>query len=217
MADDIYKKLLNVQTKLHIPKKRFNSFSNFHYRNCEDILEAVKPLLAEEELTLIIHDDIVVKENGWTYVRANAVIQDTEGHQIAGVGYAREPEEKKKMDDAQVTGTSSSYARKYALAGLFLIDSMDDADSMDNAESATSKSTASKAKAKPVVTKNSVVDGVKKQASATIHRYCELHNADEKAIKNGILKRPNYADTVEFWTGILQEFENANRKDTTGD
>jgi len=119
-------KLLNIQSKLKAPKKQYNNFGRYNYRSCEDILEAVKPLLEETGLTLIIQDFLdMIGER--IYVKAVAKVSDgvffTESS-----GFAREEETKKGMDGSQVTGAASSYARKYALNGLFLIDDAKDAD-----------------------------------------------------------------------------------------
>ena len=119
-------KLINIQKKLKAPKGNFNKFGNYKYRSCEDILEAVKPLLAEEGCTLTLSDDIMMVGDRF-YVRATATITDgTEKFEVSA--FAREEETKKGMDGSQITGTASSYARKYALNGLFLIDDTKDAD-----------------------------------------------------------------------------------------
>ncbi len=124
----VYEKLLLVQTELKAPKSQRNDFGNFNYRSCEDILEAVKPLLHKANAVLMILDDIVTAGNRF-YVKATATFQDVEsGGQVTAWGYAREPENRPKMDEAQVTGSSSSYARKYALNGLFCIDDTKDPD-----------------------------------------------------------------------------------------
>ena len=118
--------LTQIQTELKAPKSRYNSFGKYKYRSCEDILEAVKPLLAKHEATLVIRDEMVEVGNR-VYVKAVAMF--TAGEEtVAVTAYAREPESKKGMDEAQVTGTASSYARKYALNGLFLIDDTKDPD-----------------------------------------------------------------------------------------
>ena len=118
--------LTDIQNELKAPKNRYNSFGNYKYRSCEDILEAVKPLLKKYEAVLTIRDDIV-EVGGRVYVKAIATF--TSGDELSEVtAFAREPIEKKKMDDSQITGTASSYARKYALNGLFLIDDTKDAD-----------------------------------------------------------------------------------------
>ena len=120
--------LLIIQSKLKAPKSQFNKFGNFPYRNCEDILEAVKPLLKETKTTLTLSDDIVYL-GGRYYVKATATLCSEDGKLFEKVwAFARESEEKKGMDSAQITGAASSYARKYALNGLFAIDDTKDAD-----------------------------------------------------------------------------------------
>jgi len=131
----LLEKLGKVQTALKAPKNQKNSFGNYQYRSCEDILEAVKPLLAAHELTLTIGDSIELIGDRY-YVKATAAVHEGTDC-VNGIGinaYARECETKKGMDDAQLTGSCSSYARKYALNGLFLIDDTKDADSMDNSK-----------------------------------------------------------------------------------
>lgn len=121
-------KLLNIQAELKAPKGQFNSFGNYKYRSCEDILEAVKPLLKENKCTLIITDDVQMFGNRF-YVRATAILKDVESEEVlTNVAFAREEETQKGKDGSQITGTASSYARKYALNGLFLIDDTKDAD-----------------------------------------------------------------------------------------
>ena len=126
----VYKKLIKVQQELKAPKNQRNSFGNYNYRSAEDILEALKPVLAAHDATVFISDKIVVKENLWTYAEATATFVDIEtGESVSSNGYAREAETKKGMDVSQITGSASSYARKYALNGLFLIDDSVDPDS----------------------------------------------------------------------------------------
>lgn len=125
----VYKKLIKVQQELKAPKNQRNTFGNYNYRSAEDILEALKPLLAKHEADVILSYKIIVKENLWTYVEATATFVDIEtGESICTTGYAREAETKKGMDPSQITGSASSYAGKYALNGLFLIDDTKDAD-----------------------------------------------------------------------------------------
>ena len=125
---NIYEKLLKIQEELKVPKGQYNSFGKYKFRSCEDILEAVKPICIKNKATLVLHDNIVQKENRY-YIEATAKLIDVEdGSYIEGKAYARESNEKKGMDDSQVTGTASSYARKYALNGLFNIDDTKDAD-----------------------------------------------------------------------------------------
>ena len=122
-------RLLKVQNELKAPKGNYNKFGNYKYRSAEDILTAVKPLLAEEGLLMIIQDDVVDVQDR-VYIVATVKIFDAEnGKEIAtNRAFARESKEKKGMDSSQITGTASSYARKYALNGMFLIDDTKDAD-----------------------------------------------------------------------------------------
>lgn len=123
-------KLAEIQKKLNAPKLQNNTFGGYKYRSCEDILVAVKPLLGS--LAIIINDDINVISDR-VYIKATATITDGE-HSIRAAAFAREAMSKKGMDEAQITGSASSYARKYALSGLLLIDDNKDADHHDNSE-----------------------------------------------------------------------------------
>ena len=124
----VYKKLIEVQTKLKAPKSQYNSFGKYSYRNCEDILEALKPILHEVGATIIISDE-VVSVNERYYVKATVKFIDTEtGDTVEASANAREEDNKKGMDSSQLTGSTSSYARKYALNGLFAIDDTKDSD-----------------------------------------------------------------------------------------
>ena len=122
----IHEKLIAVQKALKAPKNQKNSFGGYNYRSCEDILEAVKPLLVKEDLLLTL-SDTMVEVGGRIYVKATATVETGE-EEIAVTAFAREEEEKKGMDTSQITGAASSYARKYALNGLFCIDDTKDSD-----------------------------------------------------------------------------------------
>ena len=125
---NVYEKLMTVQTKWRAPKGQYNSFGKYSYRSCEDILEALKPLLAEVGAIVNVSDEIKLIGDRF-YVEATAMFLDCEtGDSIVAKAYAREDESKKGMDLAQVTGSVSSYARKYALNGLFAIDDNKDSD-----------------------------------------------------------------------------------------
>ena len=129
-----FKKLINIQQKLKAPKGQYNNFGKYAYRSCEDILEAVKPILAEEQCALILQDDVVFIGERY-YIRSKAVLYDENGEIIAeNSAYAREETEKKGMDGSQITGASTSYARKYALNGLFGIDDNKDSDTTNTGE-----------------------------------------------------------------------------------
>lgn len=124
------KELIEIQNELKAPKNQWNSFGKYNYRSAEDILEAVKPLLKKHGCHLTISDEMIQLGDRY-YVKATATLSK-DADSISTTAFAREPESKKGMDESQITGMASSYARKYALNGLFLIDDTKDADSMDN-------------------------------------------------------------------------------------
>ena len=130
------KELIAIQSELKAPKSQFNKFGGYKYRKAEDILEAVKPLLAKQKCTLIITDDVVLIGNR-IYVKATATIKNEKGECETTNGWAREEETKKGLDGSQITGASSSYARKYALNGLFAIDDNADSDTTNDGQHQT--------------------------------------------------------------------------------
>lgn len=135
----IHEKMMKIQTTLKAPKNLFNSFGNYKYRNAEGILEAVKPLLEENKLSMYISDDVQAV-NDRVYVKATVSIFDIEtGESVMATASAREALNKKGMDDSQITGTASSYARKYALNGIFLLDDTKDADTDENQKERTAR------------------------------------------------------------------------------
>lgn len=172
----VYEKLLKVQSELKAPKSQFNKFGNYAYRNCEDILEAVKPLLMENKLSLTIADEILLVGDRY-YIKAIATIVDIEtGDKESVSAFAREEENKKGMDASQLTGSTSSYARKYALNGLFCIDDTKDSDTTN---------TGSKSKA-------SNKSDTKKLSQAQLKRLYAIANAagyDADVIKKQALKK----------------------------
>lgn len=127
---EFIEKIVAIQSELKAPKGQYNSFGKYNYRSCEDILEGVKPLLTKHGLILTIQDSIDLIGDRF-YVKATATITDGK-EQLSTSAYARESLDKKGMDASQVTGATSSYARKYALNGLLAIDDTKDADTMDN-------------------------------------------------------------------------------------
>lgn len=130
---DVVLKLSKVQEKLYAPKDKTNDFGKFSYRNAEDILKAVKPLLADEGLAVTMTDNVEIIGSRY-YMKSTVSVAETKtGESVSVTAWAREPETRKGMDEAQVTGSSTSYARKYALCGLFAIDDgTQDIDSADN-------------------------------------------------------------------------------------
>ncbi|MEW9603239.1 ERF family protein [Bacteroides sp. L008] len=122
------RELVTIQQKLKAPKGQFNNFGKYKYRSCEDILESVKPVLAETKCTLTLSDEMIAVGDR-IYVKATVTLTNAEGEKEVTTAFAREEETKKGMDGSQITGASSSYARKYALNGLFCIDDAKDSDS----------------------------------------------------------------------------------------
>lgn len=148
------KELAIIQQKLKAPKGQFNSFGKYKYRSCEDILESVKPILAEVNCALTLSDDMV-PVGSRIYVKATATLTNEKGEKEIVTAFAREEETKKGMDGSQITGTSSSYARKYALNGLFCIDDTKDSDATNTHD----KNEAQQPAKTPVSTENAVYTG----------------------------------------------------------
>ena len=159
---NITEKLMNIQSELKAPKNLYNSFGKYKYRNAEGIQESVKPLLAKYKVSLTLTDEVICVADR-VYVKAIATLLDTESEvHISAIAYAREASDKKGMDDAQVTGATSSYARKYALNGLFLLDDTKDVDSEEyqaqkNKEPATPAKATAEPKAQPKQEVNSTL------------------------------------------------------------
>jgi C1A family cysteine protease len=187
-------KLIKIQSELKAPKNQRNNFGNYNYRSCEDILEAVKPLLKAQGLTITI-SDTVENIGNHNYVKATATISDgTDKIEVSA--YAREAETKKGMDDSQITGSTSSYARKYALNGLFAIDDTKDADSQDNRSQAPK--TPQKAKPDPLAkAKRQIGDYFQTQGLNTVQQKAAIHQ---------VLKKST-VDTVEEANEVLQALE----------
>lgn len=144
----VYEKLLKIQGCLKAPKGQYNNFGKYKYRSCEDILEALKPLLVENKAVVTINDSLVQIGERY-YVQAIATLVDVEdGEKVSVMAYARESASKKGMDESQVTGATSSYARKYALNGLFAIDDNKDMDYMQGQYTSENKGNNGRSRAK---------------------------------------------------------------------
>lgn len=150
---NVHEKLMQVQQKLKAPKSQYNKFGNFYYRSCEDIQEAVKPILSEVKAVLTVDDELILIGSRY-YLKATARFTDAEdGTSICNTAYAREAEKKSGMDDAQITGSCSSYARKYALNGLFCIDDAKDPDYPQGQTEKPSGRQQTRQQSKPAVSK----------------------------------------------------------------
>lgn len=131
---NIQEKLIEIQKELKAPKSQYNNFGKYSYRSAEDILEAVKPICHEQKCTITLSDEVKELNNGWVYITAIATLSDAESS-VSVQAHARESETRKGMDASQITGSSSSYARKYALNGLFAIDDTKDSDATNKGDS----------------------------------------------------------------------------------
>lgn len=176
--EEIYSKLAKVQSELKAPKDKDNSFGKYKYRSLEDILENAKPLLKENGLILIL-DDEIVEICGRFYVRARATVIDEYGNEINAVAYARESESKSGMDAAQITGSCSSYARKYAVSGLFCVDNNKDIDSDEYAQETqetqakAKKATTSRKKTEQPAVSSNVPDGLPEEIATESAPICD--------------------------------------------
>ena len=205
--------LKKIQQELKAPKGQYNSFGKYKYRSAEDILEAVKPLLGKFDALLTLSDEII-EVGGRIYVKAIATFQSG-GDTVIVTAFAREPDEKKGMDDSQITGTASSYARKYALNGLFLIDDTKDADTDEYRKQTEGKQTEDKPKKPTKKTEQSTSDDVKSgvpKINQTTVDIIESFIVKTNSDKAGLLKyyrvddvRDMSQEQARHCLGILQQ------------
>jgi hypothetical protein len=173
----IYEKLSVIQQELIAPKNQYNSFGKYNYRSCEDILEGLKPCLKEVKAAVTVSDEIIHIGDRY-YIKATATLHDAESNQsVSNTAYAREDEGKKGMDVSQVTGATSSYARKYALNGLFCIDDVKDADTRDNRQKEAEEQKKAEEEQKKI--ENSVISEVKAKA---LESRCKKEGVDTNKI-----------------------------------
>lgn len=194
---NLHKSLVAIQSELKAPKNQYNSFGKYKYRSCEDILEAVKPLLQKYGLCLVLSDSVVVLgQDGHTrfYVKATATLSDDAGI-LEVSAFARESLAKKGMDESQITGTSSSYARKYALNGLFLIDDTKDDDTREPSD-VTEKNP---------LKKPTVSTQAKKSLGSACEKYASFNGFDSREVKRGVMARQDYTETDEWYLMVAGE------------
>lgn len=187
----IYAKLSVIQLNLIAPKNQYNSFGKYNYRSCEDILEGLKPCLQETKTAVTVNDEIVQIGDRY-YVKATATLFDCEsGESVSNTAYAREEESKKGMDASQVTGATSSYARKYALNGLFCIDDVKDADTRDNRQEEAKKQQNEEKQQKEI--ENMEISKVK---ADVLHKRCADEGVDEGTILS-LYKVSDFSELTE--------------------
>lgn len=184
----IYKKLLNIQKELNVPKGQYNKFGGYSYRNAEDILNAIKPLLWENECTAFFRKDVIEQVGDRYYLVATFDFVDiSTGEKITVEARAREEEKKKGMDASQITGAASSYARKYALNGIFLIDDAKDADT--NGYQKQQKQGANTKQQKQYINDNQL-----QQIYNGINQLAQMTNQNPDIVASGILVRYSIND-----------------------
>lgn len=200
----LIEKLVKAQSKIKAPKNQWNSFGKYNYRNAEDIQESVKPILADLGLALTLSDTVVQVGERY-YVQATASVSDGIG-ELRVTAFAREDESRKGMTESQVTGCASSYARKYALGGLFLLDDTRD----DDSEQQTTQATPKPAVQKPTTTpQQEILEPllrIEKQFAKTLQRWCELNGSDFKRMGAGVKSRPDFERSISYYTKLIKEF-----------
>lgn len=206
----IYEKLAEIQNELFVPKGQKNNFGNYQYRSCEDILKTVKPICRDKGCVLFLSNDLV-SIGGRNYVEAQATLLElSTGEQVVSVAHAREEETKKGMDGSQITGASSSYARKYALAGLFCIDNEKDSDAT-NTHDKSDKEVAEQLEddKKTAEVENMTIAPVKVQA---LLAKCESENVDINKICKMCKVSKIYELNEKLYRNIIENWENVKEK-----
>jgi hypothetical protein len=199
----IYETLSNIQVELKAPKNLYNSFGRYKYRNAESILEAAKPLCAKHGCTLTVSDEVILIGSRY-YIKATATVQDKDGNAASTTALAREDETKKGMDGAQITGTASSYARKYALNGLFCIDDTKDPDTNEYHNQTTEDH--QEVTAAPEVTAQVVKD----MATTALAGYAQRTGKDKKTVQiesKAFIGKLFKDFTDDDWRSVAKEFE----------
>lgn len=213
----IYETLSHIQVELKAPKNLYNSFGRYKYRNAESILEAAKPLCAKHGCTLTVSDEVILIGSRY-YIKATATVQDKDGNAASATALAREDETKKGMDGAQITGTSSSYARKYALNGLFCIDDTKDPDTneyhnqtTEDHQEATASQEATAAEPQRVTAAPEVTaQVVKDMATTVLAGYAQRTGKDKKIVQieaKTFIGKLFKDFTDDDWRSVAKEFE----------
>jgi hypothetical protein len=202
--------LSKIQKELQCPKSQYNQFGKYHYRSCEDIFEAVKAILPENTY-LTVSDEIVHIEGRW-YVKATAKLSNKETH-IENTAYAREPAMKKGMDEAQITGATSSYARKYALNGLFLIDDVKDPDSTNKHEKngkdkGVQKEVPKEPLKKPEAPNIKSITAKQKEHLNDLMKEKGLMAKEKKALYDFVLSGSENGESSEWASDFIKDFNN---------
>ena len=191
---NIYDCIRAVQIDFNAPKSRYNSFGDYYYRSAEDMEAGLKPLLHKYGMTMLIDDEVVMIGDRF-YVKATVSIHKGDDV-VQGHGYAREVEQKTKSDPAQITGMASSYARKYALGGLFLVDDQPDADAQDNKEHSEPQSITDHERNRAVI-----------RLKEAIHKWCEKNGSTVDEQIEIIKSRNDYMDSAQYYNRVAYQYE----------
>ena len=206
----IYETLSHIQVELKAPKNLYNSFGRYKYRNAESILEAAKPLCAKYGCTLTVSDEVILIGSRY-YIKATATVRDKDGNAASATALAREDETKKGMDGAQITGTASSYSRKYALNGLFCIDDTKDPDSDEYHNQTTESQEATAAEPQPVTASPEVTTQVvNDMATTALKGYAQRTGKDNKTVQTEaktFIGKLFKDFTDDDWRSVAKEFE----------
>lgn len=213
----IYETLSHIQVELKAPKNLYNSFGRYKYRNAESILEAAKPLCAKHGCTLTVSDEVILIGSRY-YIKATATVQDKDGNAASTTALAREDETKKGMDGAQITGTASSYSRKYALNGLFCIDDTKDPDTneyhnqtTEDPQEVTASPEVTAAEPQPVTASPEVTTQVvKDMATTALAGYAQRTGKDKKTVQieaKAFIGKLFKDFTDDDWRSVAKEFE----------
>lgn len=203
MTATLLEKLSNIQIELKAPKNQFNKFGGYKYRNCEDILEAVKPICHKNRTSLTLDDELVLLGDRY-YIRAVAKLYDWDSDRtITTSALARETSTKKGMDESQITGSASSYARKYALNGLFNIDDTKDMDTNELSEETKNR--------KQQSSKNTKKDDTKDKSIIIYNYYKEHKDTFGKALIGVLNGRKNVQELTEHEKDQLIELINTSQ------
>ncbi len=204
---DFTKKVAEIQAELKAPKNRRNTFGNYNYRSCEDILEAVKPLCKAKGMFLTLTDE-PIDVGGWHYIKATATLTDGTNN-VSVSASARESEVKKGMDDSQISGTASSYARKYALNGLFLIDDTKDADTDEYQKERTNRTNQAKSDKEAEDISKQIVGQTN---VAALLGMCEKTGSNVQDIFKYYGIKNETEMTMQMWTDAMKLLEKKNAK-----
>lgn len=211
----VYEKLLKVQAEIRAPKSNYNSFAKFNYRSLEDITEALKPVLSKYGATVVLNDSIEVIGERY-YMKCTATFYDCEtGESVSNTSFAREANEKRGMDEAQVSGMASSYCRKYCLNGLLLLDDVKDADSNEARVESDTKAKKQTARKNPDAAPAAPATITEKEVAILREMLVKAGKEESKFYPKGLQNLPasRYSEAVQTLTSMIRKKEEEDKKE----